>query len=231
MRAVLITAVRCLASLLVFWIVVLGSTYYGARLVEMIGHAFPPLNGEPSIDPRGRGDVHAADVVGIGAYIGILLGAIGGWLAWLWTDKKYRSVDLAVASPLFLIFAAVSAGNYTHFDVLFTRDAQAVLNILLAATGVTVIATLQRTLQKCSSLLIYTLGSCVLVFGIYAFVAIPLFYSLSFLSWKLGAGEFDSMESAAKAISAAASVISVVGLQWKHGWLLRTTRDSLTADN
>jgi len=221
MGSVMWMALRGCISLIAFMIVTAASCISGMVLISFVGDLFPPQVGSPGTDPRGREITGAVDV-GLGPFICILLGAIAGWLAWLWTDRRNWSLDLAVASPLFLIFAIISAANYITLDVVFSRDAQAVLNILLAATGVTVALLLQKNLTASTSTLIYVLGASLLAFCIYAFVAIPLWYSLSFLSWKMGAGELTSLDAAAKAISAAASVLSVVGLLWKDGRLSRT---------
>lgn len=210
---------RLIAALATFLVITIGASLFGGELIGWASGQFPPMLDYPSTDPHGRGITDAADVIGIGPFIIVLIGAVGAWLAWLWTDRRNWSVDLFAASPAFIIFAPITAANYTYEDMVFTRDAQAVLNILLVASGATVVMILQQSLRRAKSTLLIIGGSCVLAFCIYGFIAIPLWYSISFLSWKQGAGELNSLDAAAKAIAAAASLLAVAGLLWKDGQL------------
>jgi hypothetical protein len=223
MRRAIRVSLRGCVALAAFLAVTIVAFEAGTWLTFWVADWFPPHIGSPSTDPHGRATTGAIDT-GLGIFICPLLGVIGGWLAWLWTDRKNWSFDLFVTSPLFVAFAIISAANYISYDTLFTRDAQAVLNLILFAAGATVVVLLQSNLSKSISLFIYILGAGVLAFTIYAFVAIPIWYSISFVSWKLGAGELNSLDSAAKAISAAASLIAVIGIIWKDGRLTTSAK-------
>jgi hypothetical protein len=197
-------------------VVGVGSYLSGLLILMAASSLFPPIVGEPSSDPRGRGLVSASDV-GLGPFIYLLLGAVAAWLAWLWTDRKNWSVDLFVASPVFLVFAVLTGANYIKVDTLITRDTQAVLNVLLTSSGVAIVVILHNSMHSIKSIFFHATGKAILVFCAYAFIAIPLWYTISFLSWKLGAGELDSLDDAAKALGAAASLLTFLGLAWKDG--------------
>lgn len=218
MRRILKIALRGTVSLIAFLVVFIASYWAGDAIIQKISEIFPPEVGSPETDPRGRGANNAADV-GIGSFICIVQAAIGGWLAWLWTDKRHWSSDLAIASPIFLMLSVISSANYIHRDVIYTRDAQAVLNVMLAATGVSVVIILQKSLSTIRSVATYVLGMLLLSFCIYGFVAIPIWFSISFMSWKLGAGELSSLEATAKALGAVATLLAAAGIIWRDGRL------------
>jgi uncharacterized membrane protein YbjE (DUF340 family) len=184
---------------------------------------FSPL-GDGEADPRGRGGPIFDDTVGL--FIPVLFGLTAGWIVWLATDRKNWSIDLLVATPIFLLAGPIASANWASADVIFTRDAQALLNILLVASGIAVAYALQKSLKRISSTFVLVLASTVLAICIFAFVAIPLWYTLSYLSAKLGAGKLDSLDAAAKAVGAAGSLLAVLGLQWKEGRLDLIVRPS-----
>lgn len=222
MPPILIFMLRVLFVLLIFILVTVAAYISGVILTSLADGLFPPIEGQPSTDPRGRGVNSAADV-GLGSSICLLLGAVGGWIAWLLTDRKQWSVDLFVATPIFLFLAMVSSANYIYDDVIFTRDAQAFLNLLLLASGIATVFVLQKTVRASLPVIVSVLAHLLLMFCIFAFVAIPLWYSISFFSWKLGAGKLNSLDATVKAISAICSLLAVLGLSWKNGKLKLTS--------
>lgn len=229
MSLILIFMLRALFVLLIFALVTVAAYISGIMLTSLADGLFPPIEGQPNTDPRGRGTNSAADA-GLGPSICLLLGAIGGWIAWLWTDRKQWSVDLFVATPVFLVLAMISSANYIYNDVIFTRDAQAFLNLLLLASGIATVLVLQKTVRAGLPVIVSVLAHILLMFCIFAFVAIPLWYSISFFSWKLGAGRLDSLDATVKAISAICSLLAVLGLSWKNGKLKLTSDPGSRAD-
>lgn len=207
---------RGIAALSAFIIVTVGSYLGGIFLFTWAASSCELIVSNPSTDLCGRGHMAAADV-GIGPFICLLLGVVAAWLALLWTSKRNWTIDLFVASPIFIVFSVITSANYISRDVIFTRNAQAILNVLLFSSGVAVVAVLQHSSKKIESKFAAVLGAAVLAFCLYAFVAIPLWYSLSFLSWKLGAGELGSLDAAAKAVGAAISLLAMIGIIWKNG--------------
>lgn len=218
MRRLAAITLRPSAVAIAFIVVTVGSYSGGLLLIDAALNEFGPQAGLGDEDPRGRG-AGDVDTFGIGFFICFVLGAVGGWLAWIWTDRRNWSWDLGIASPAFLILAPVASANYISLDVIFTREAQAALNLVLAISGAVVALLLARSLTAARSFLLTVAGSTALAFCLYGFVAIPLWYSLSFLSWKQGAGELNSLDEAAKAVSAAMSLLAVLGLAWKDGKL------------
>ena len=201
-------------------VIALGFTIFSAvsgfLLSGFAKSFFSPL-GIGDADPRGRGEIiYGGD---IGVVIPVMFGAAAGWIAWLASDRKNWSVDLLIAAPIFLFSGPIAAANWASDDGIFTRDAQALLNIFLVASGIAVAYTLQVSLRGVKSNFILVLASSLLAICLFAVVAIPLWYTLSYLSTKLGAGRLDSLDSAAKAIGAASSILMVLGLQWKDGRL------------
>ncbi len=211
-------AMRIAVAFVAFLLVTLWAVFGGSHLIDLADRIFPALVGYPSTDPHGRGTMDAADA-GIGLFLFLLLGLVGGWLGWLATDRRNWSLDLFISAPIFLLFAAVAGANYLHFDQLFTRDAQAVLNILLVASGASVVFILQKSTERIRSMFLRVLAACLLSLTIYAFVVIPLWYSIDFVTWKLHAGKIESAESLAKTLGAVGSLLAAVGLTWKGGAL------------
>jgi hypothetical protein len=215
-RATVVTGLRIALSIVTFVVVTLGSFIGGTMLFMHASAIFPPIEGFPSTDPSGRGIIPAAGSE-IGLFPSLFVGFIGSWLAYLWTIKKHRSVDLYLATPLFIILSVISSANYISIDIILTRDAQAFLNVLLAASGATVSIILFQALSGVSIFMVRALGSLLILFCLYAFVAVPVWYSISYLSWKFGAGSLDSLDATAKAIGAMSSILLVIGVQWKDG--------------
>jgi hypothetical protein len=177
---------------------------------------FPPMVGSPGADPHGRGEPGAVDIFGLGAsFITIIMALMGGWIASILSHSEIRTFDNIASACIFLALSGITVANYASVDILITRDAQALMNVLLACAGATLVAAFQATLMERSSKLLLMLGSALLALFIYAFVAIPLWFTFSYVSWKTGAGKLDSLETAAKMISAAASILTVAGLAWK----------------
>lgn len=180
-----------------------------------------PVIGSPSVDPHGRGKEGAVDFLGVGPFIVVFLGAIGACLVVLATFEENRTWEFYLTSLGFLIFSAVTAANYTRFDAIFTRDSQAILNIFLVGTAISVIAMFQVHLSKVKILALNIIAMFILFLMAYAFVALPGWYTISYLSWRLGAGELESLDSAAKAVGGMGSILGILGLQWKSGVLQR----------
>ncbi|MFS2179552.1 hypothetical protein ACCC98_26995 [Rhizobium pisi] len=177
---------------------------------------FPPIVGDPSLDPGGRGVIGAVAILGIGGYFAAILSAlVGGWIAFVISERENWTFDNIASACIYLVFSGITAANYSNQDGLITRDAQALMNILLACAGATLVPALQSILIKARSRLWLMLGSSLLALFIYAFIATPLWFTFSYTSWKLGNGELDSLEGAAKMIGAAASILTSAGLAWK----------------
>jgi hypothetical protein len=180
-----------------------------------------PVLGSPSTDPHGRGVEGAVDLFNIGLFVVVLLSALGAVLAVLATYRENWNAEFVITSLAFLIFSGVTVANYMSIDTVLTRDTQAILNVLLLGTAVSVIVLVQKYLTKIKILALYIIAIFGLFLAMYAFVATPGWYTISYLSWRLGAGELKDLEQVANAIGGIGSVLAVLGLQWKSGILQR----------
>ena len=210
-------AIKTTSAFFGFCATVFLSFFGGIILAFFTYDLFPPDIGSPSTDLRGRGEQGSADVIGINVFASLIFGFVGAWISVLLTDRENWKLDLLFSAPIFLIFSIVCCANYFAQDQLITRDAQAALNLPLAVSGLTVSIFLQKSLLKTQLMIIRFSGMILLAISYFAFVAIPLWYTLSYLSWKFGAGELESLDTAAKAVGAVASIIAVLGVKWKNG--------------
>jgi hypothetical protein len=212
-------ALRATVTVIAFLLLVMLEVWLADTLFGWANARCSPIMGEPSTDPCGRGSTASADIFGIGFFICILLGGVGAWLVWMLTDKRNWLTDLLIGTPVFLLFAAITADNYIRRDTVFTADSQAALNFLLVASGVAVVIVLQGSLKRTASKFAFVLGTLTLGFCVFAFIATPLWYTLSFLSWKMGSGKLNSFNDAADALSGAAALLCMLGIVWKKGYL------------
>ena len=180
-----------------------------------------PILGSPSTDPHGRGVEGAVDVFNIGLFVVVLLSALGAALAVLATYRENWNSEFVITCLAFLIFSGVTLANYMSLDAVLTRDTQAILNVLLLGTAVSVIVLLQKHVTKIKILALYIIAVFGLFLAMYAFVATPGWYTISYLAWRLGAGELKNLEEVANAIGGIGSILAVLGLQWKSGFLRR----------
>lgn len=178
-----------------------------------------PMQGFPGDDPHGRGTEAAIDFLGVGLFVMIFLSAIGAALAVLATFRENWNSEFVITSLAFLLFAGVTLANYMSMDVVFTRDSQAILNVLLVGSAVGVIVLIQKYIAKIKIVSVYVVAVFILFLSAFAFVALPAWYTISFVSWRLNAGELKSLDDIAKAIGGIGSLLAVLGLQWKSGLL------------
>jgi len=221
LRAPYVVVLRVLSAITVSILFFVSSYLLGAALhMASIGW-FPADIGNPSTDPHGRGIEDSADLFGVGPLIIVLFSAIAGWLTWLTTFRANRTMEFWICSTVFSVFSVITIANYIRMDTIFTRDAQAVLNLFLVASTASLLAISEPYISRIGSVFFSVLARFLQALAMYTFLAAPIWYTISFLSWKIGAGELKSLDEAAKAVAGAASLMGTAGLTWKNGGFSR----------
>lgn len=203
---------RIILAIIVFILIIFTSIFFGSYVFSYILDQYPPIVGEPSTDPHGRGASGAVDVLNLGPLILIVMGAAGSWISILLTYREYRTVDLIFYSISFLPLSIIAYANYVNLDVVITRDSQSMLNIALILCGITTSMYLYKSLRTMDTKILKNMLTIIFALFVYLFVVIPMWYTISFLSWKIGAGEIKSLDGAAKVLGAAIGIATTIGI-------------------
>lgn len=211
---------RMLVAIIVFFCLLAFFYFAGFWLYgQVIDHV--PI-GEAGTE---RGEEAAIDVFGIGPLINVILSFAGSVLAYAATFRDNWTWPFALKSLLFLVFASVSAANYADADVILGKEPQAVLNIAMIGVSVGVVFVMQKYISQCKDEALYYTFLFILFLIVYAFIAVPMWYTLAFLSWSIGAGSLKSLDGAAKVFGAVLSIVAVLGVEWKAGRLIRKSEE------
>jgi hypothetical protein len=211
-----ISILRLLVSFFAFFCFPIFFYFVGYGMYFWVADVVP-------IGPAGtaRGDEGAIDVFGIGPFIIIILSFAASVLTYAATFRENWTLSFVTKSLLFLVFSIVSTANYAHGDLILGKEPQAILNIAMIGVSIGIVFIIQKYVSRCKDEVAYFSFLFLLLLIVYAFIAVPMWYTISFLSWKLGAGSLASLDSSAKALGAVASLVAVFGLEWKSGRLTR----------